>query len=220
MTAHHPALNIGHHRNGDGGETTANLNRRGFQFAAVTTGLMINDLLLLPGRVPDVGTHGRRKGNHAGNSDAGGGYEVHRPEVRPEKELGTFRRTAAVSRGVSFWFTCFLRWRGGDGSARIDKPGRCSSNTVVLSVRALDGPSVRTACGSQQTISCSLRCDDVHVDLCQGQSRTGSSTHLMKSGQDFGVLVLVWNQAALTMRKRSKSKLARPYMERLISFNL
>jgi hypothetical protein len=39
-----------HLRNGDGYETTASLNRRGFQFAAVATGLMINDLLLPPGK--------------------------------------------------------------------------------------------------------------------------------------------------------------------------
>jgi hypothetical protein len=50
---------------------------------------MINDLLLLPDRVPDAGTNNRRKGNHAGNSNAGD--EVHRFEVRPEKELGMFR---------------------------------------------------------------------------------------------------------------------------------
>jgi hypothetical protein len=31
------------------------------------------------------------------------------------------------------------------------------------------------------------------IKLCQGRSKRGSSSHLMKSGQDFGVFVLVWN---------------------------
>ena len=34
---------------------------------------------------------------------------------------------------------------------------------------------------------------DLDDELCQGQSKRGSSSHLVKRGQDFGVLVLVWN---------------------------
>ena len=89
MAAHHPAPSLGHLRNGDGGETTANLSHRDYQFVVMATGLMIIDLLLLPGRVPDTGTHERRKGTHAGNSNAVD--EVHRPEVRPEIDMGMFR---------------------------------------------------------------------------------------------------------------------------------
>ena len=34
--------------------------------------------------------------------------------------------------------------------------------------------------------------DSAHA-LCQGRSKTGSSSHLMKNGQSFGIFVLIWD---------------------------
>ena len=32
---------------------------------------------------------------------------------------------------------------------------------------------------------------------CQGRSKRGSSSHLMKNGQNFGILVLIWDLSGI-----------------------
>lgn len=80
-------------------QTTAPLLDAGFQVAAKTTCLMIDDLMARTDREPHSRKAARGKGNYGGSADGSG--QVHRPGVRAEKELGARKHGGGFARGES-----------------------------------------------------------------------------------------------------------------------
>jgi hypothetical protein len=71
FAAERPANGRDHLRNGDGCKATARLHDTGLQTAVKTTGLMINDLVLVSDGEPNAGGAASGKGDDAWNARDG-----------------------------------------------------------------------------------------------------------------------------------------------------
>jgi len=126
----------GHLVDGDGGQAAAAFGDAGFEVAAKTTDLVIEDAVLVAGGVPDAGKAAGGKGDDAGNAGAGG--QVHGARVWAEED-GVASGCGVFEDGGGF--------AGAEPAAEVDLGARPAGGGEVRDIRVFFGADERESMG-------------------------------------------------------------------------